>query len=378
VSLASSLATTRAPDRDRHIAFLDSLRGLAALYVVLHHAFRTVNWSNAPQQRQIFAILDYGHYSVCLFLMISGFCLTLPTLRNGHFLRRGFGNYIARRALRIIPPYYLAMVPSLLLACTLIHEKTGSAWDDALPVTPRDIFTHVLLVHDLFDDSRYKINYPFWSISIEWRIYFLLPLLLWSWRRVGLLKTTVITVLGSCLLQVASREWLGIYPTMHFLGLFALGMLAAAISYGDNPSFNALRQLRWGWLSLASGAVFLSSLSWGRYPVIFDTVFGVFGTCLLIFISLRPSGIVRRALQSPPLVGMGSFAYSTYLIHAPVLQVLSQYCLVPLQASPTMALLTLLFVGTPIVLLVAYIFYRLVERPFAEWKLRPSAALAQV
>lgn len=61
--------------------FLDGLRAILALYVVLGHAFRTVNNRDSEHVSHLFHIFGFAHYSVCLFIILSGFCLTLPTLK---------------------------------------------------------------------------------------------------------------------------------------------------------------------------------------------------------------------------------------------------------------------------------------------------------
>ena len=58
----------------KRIALLDGMRGLAALYVVLHHAYFEVS-ETAPKEWLVgrFAWLAFGHYAVALFIVLSGF-----------------------------------------------------------------------------------------------------------------------------------------------------------------------------------------------------------------------------------------------------------------------------------------------------------------
>src|SRR4051794_25368043 len=58
-----------------HLAFVDGLRALAALYVVMHHI-----WYNAPLTGAFGSAMDiwrFGRYAVDLFIVLSGFCLML-------------------------------------------------------------------------------------------------------------------------------------------------------------------------------------------------------------------------------------------------------------------------------------------------------------
>ena len=62
------------------LGYLDGLRGLAALYVVMHHsAFAFYTASEMPHRlRLLLKPLAYGHFSVDLFIVLSGYCLMLP------------------------------------------------------------------------------------------------------------------------------------------------------------------------------------------------------------------------------------------------------------------------------------------------------------
>ena len=66
-----------------HLAFLDGLRALAAMYVVLHHAKLQAGFNpdSVAWPVRIFAgLFNFGHYAVTLFIVLSGFCLTLQLL----------------------------------------------------------------------------------------------------------------------------------------------------------------------------------------------------------------------------------------------------------------------------------------------------------
>src|SRR6185369_3527958 len=126
-----------------HLDFLDGVRGCAALYVVAHHAMLNLppaTLSADSLMRRAFAL---GHFSVDVFIVLSGFCLMLPVLRRpGHV---GLWPFIGRRAVRILPTYYAALLVSLVLIDTVIGRPSGTHWDVSLPVTERDIALHLML-----------------------------------------------------------------------------------------------------------------------------------------------------------------------------------------------------------------------------------------
>lgn len=183
--------------------YLDGIRGLAALYVVFHHAYLQVTGSaeskilteNIPPLVLIgVKWLEYGSFSVAIFIVLSGYCLMLPVVATG-VLRGGWVEYIKRRARRILPTYYAAIVLSLLLVVIFPHLKgpSDTLWDvtqDAFSL--QAIMPHLLLIQNWRGSWAAKINYPMWTVATEWQIYFLLPLILLPlWRKFGLRVMTI-------------------------------------------------------------------------------------------------------------------------------------------------------------------------------------------
>ena len=169
------------------LEYVDGIRALAALIVYLNHAYAQITAGDVYKLKSPWSLASYsmvaGHLSVTVFIVISGFCLTLPVISNGGQLRGGVGGFLRRRARRILPPYYAAVALCLLLIWTVIGKPTGSLWDYPIRVNAAAIFCHLVLIQDLFATSL--INYVFWSIAVEWHIYFIVPLLVWCWRRYG-------------------------------------------------------------------------------------------------------------------------------------------------------------------------------------------------
>src|ERR1700744_1893966 len=130
--------------------YVDGLRALAAIYILIHHITR-YNYSNLDTPaRFIQSLFQYGHYTVDVFIVISGFCLMLPVLSNDYHLPKGVLGFYKRRFKRIYPVYLIACLLSLVFIYTVIGKSTGTMWDLSLPVTPAAIITHLFLIQDLF------------------------------------------------------------------------------------------------------------------------------------------------------------------------------------------------------------------------------------
>lgn len=82
--------------------------------------------------------------------------------------------------------------------------------------------------------------------------------------------------------------------------------------------------------------------------------------------SARPDKlqILRKILNWKPLVLVGTFFYSFYLLHTPLLQILWPYGLRPLNLAPDQQLTVLCGAGIPVIICVSYLFHLACERPF--------------
>lgn len=373
-------------DTRRHaparLGFVDSLRALAALYVVAHHISEVV-WprQNPPAPYGAFLVIPmiYGQLAVAAFIVLSGFSLMLPVARHGNRLPWSVAGFYWRRARRILPPYYLAMALSLLLIWLWIGQKTGTDWDVSLPVTMSAVVEHVLLLQDFSMTQSQAINYAFWSIAMECQIYLLFPLLVPLWRRYPPLLASVCVTLASLIaLYALYPTWIGQLPfyssiefAPQFFGLFAMGMFGASVYRSTSPVWRHMREWR-VWDALALGS--LALLFW-LAPVIHwyvrDLIVGVATVGLLL--AAARAGVrnpIHAALEWRPLVWIGGFSYSVYLIHAPLIQLLWQYGLRPLgfglNALPTY--LALLAVGLPLIVAASWLFWWACERPFLNSK----------
>src|SRR3954470_9567348 len=103
------------------LAGLDGVRGLAALFVVVHHVFLRA-FPGYPVDRAPFwaGWLIYGRFAVVVFIVLSGFSLALLPARRGWRLD-GISRFARRRALRILPAYYAALAFSLAVAWLVVR-----------------------------------------------------------------------------------------------------------------------------------------------------------------------------------------------------------------------------------------------------------------
>lgn len=373
-----------------HLGWIDRLRAVAAIYVVLHHATQNIQhglkpdaWSSALSD-----VFGWGHIAVDVFIVLSGFCLTLPLA-----LRDRFGSYtvyLARRSVRIVLPYYAACALSLLLISLWIGARSGTHWDMSVPVTGFGLLTHLLLIHQWWASTNAQIDHPLWSIGVEYQIYFLLPLLLWACRRWGALgSSAVVALLAFVAWRVTMRTG---FPnpsawgaSIYYVGLFAFGVAAAWLSaraQGEGRTVSV-------WELWASAGVVSLMLAWIGYEefVTHDVAIQLVSffvgvtTAGLLYRRQRaaarrdgvatPAPVPRENLLQRGLRYLGERSFSLYLIHAPILQVVWMYAVRPLHLRSTGGVMAaMLALGLGASTLAALVFHRLVERPCQDWSRR--------
>jgi len=377
-----------------HWAYLDGLRGLAAMYVVLHHFIAWGYRADSHIIHKITALLAFGHTAVNIFIVLSGFSLMLPVARSADgTLRGGWKEYLKRRAIRIVPPYWAALAISILVDTGVSHIGETARIVSGIPYhefTVSAILGHFLLIHNVQSRGLSFFNMAHWSVATEWQIYFLLPLLLLpAWRRFGI-PGLVITGILIGLIPALFPQVDILHACFWYIGLFAIGGAGAVVATRMLAKGDALPVLR---INRSLAAAFLAllalyGLSLKAYPghaisavageyassyisqAIRDTLTGCLTLCLILYCvpfmrNANRSSKIVNVLSSPALVKLGAFSYSLYLTHCIVLRFadLGNYLL---HAGPTTALLIKTFIGLPAAVGFAYLFHLVCERPFMQ------------
>ncbi|PZS33104.1 MAG: acyltransferase [Pseudonocardiales bacterium] len=302
----------------RRLLGLDGIRGLAALFVVVHHvflrAFPGYPANHAPFWAGGFV---YGRFAVVVFIVLSGFSLSVSAARADWRLD-SVSKFARRRAWRILPPYWAALGFSLLMTWFVVAQP---GWPEP---TAKSVVVNGLLARDVF--AVPSPNRAFWTIAIEAQLYVVFPLLILAMRRLNgfvmlaIVATPVLT-LGICsAAQVPAATTLLNQYTPDFAVLFASGVAAAGI-------VNATERRRnrpWHWFALALAVPVFVLIAWRGSVWTIDNIFWVdlafgpaIGCLLAAVVTERPRPLVGL-LDARPLRRLGSFSYSLYLTHAPI------------------------------------------------------------
>ncbi|WP_240506868.1 acyltransferase family protein [Thermoactinospora rubra] len=350
---------------------MDGIRAVAALYVALHHMWLGV-WQGYPANDGPWWVgwLAYGHLGVAVFIVLSGFSLAIEPGRNDQRLVGGARRFFRRRAWRIVPTYWAAIALSCLLL--LVRDEKILGHDGAVlgeqPVTLKGVIVHGLLLQDVIGSE--SPNGAFWSIAIEWQIYFLFPILLVLLRRTGLavlVASVTALVLATQLLAVnvaLFEPLLNLVP--QFLALFVFGMAGAQVlSRPPGARFAPLALATAGLGAAVLVAWFWAAGSAAVIPRYFwiDLAVGALTALLLAGLATMRSDRLRALFEVRFLRWTGRFSYSVYLVHAPILGIVWQFGVVPLGLSPVPAFLAIVLAGTPAIILGSWLFAQAFEEP---------------
>ena len=129
---------------DNRLHFIEGLRGIAALYIVMHHVY-------LQRPEAGWAFLGKGHFAVVVFIVISGFCLALGAMKRGD-ARESYGTFIRKRAARILPPYYAGLFFSIAMIVLFVGTDRGTHWAKSLPLSAGAILSSLAFLQTTIGD----------------------------------------------------------------------------------------------------------------------------------------------------------------------------------------------------------------------------------
>src|SRR5437879_2082599 len=136
-----------------------SLRLALALMVVLSHLAGSDYF------------LHFGFYAVRGFFVIAGFVITAGLHEVYGFDGKRFW---ANRLLRLLPPYYLVCLITLLVVTQFPAEAGAylSSWKSDDPQS--DAILNLLVIPLQFSETHFRLVPPYWSVAVELQMYALL------------------------------------------------------------------------------------------------------------------------------------------------------------------------------------------------------------
>ncbi len=311
---------------------LDALRGIAALSVLLFH------YANQYDQNyHHLGLLPYtfnvGKYGVQLFFVISGFVIFWTLERTCRA-----GDFVVHRFARLFPTYWASLAVTLCLVTVAGLPGQQVSLGDAL------------LNATMFPDflRAEPVDGSYWTLQFE--LFFYIQML--GWYVLGMLGRIRWIIAGWLLLAVAyvvSREldWHFSYAVrelliLRYIPYFSAGILMYRIQKTRERNLP-------DWV-LVAAAIGVSGLIWGWHEAL------ILAICVLLFVLLSAGRL--RFLARQPLLFLGGISYSLYLLHQEI-----GYILIDSLERAGLSVMPSILITTVLVILLAWLLSRYVERP---------------
>lgn len=296
---------------------LTSLRFFAAFSVVIYH-FRE---SFGPNLDLGIAenFISRGYIWVDFFFLLSGFIIAY--VYQEKFVQASlkvYGKFLINRIARLYPAH-IFVVGLFLVWETLTYWLVHFFGFSALPfdgcMDLESFITNLFMVHNwggIFGNCSW--NYPAWSISSEWLVYLLFPIILFGLKvaQNGVSAFCSGTILYLVYLIIVLDDDLSLQTAssaIRILMEFTIGILLYRIYLSVCTRISSqISQI------LCLGAITGSVI--GLHFGLSDGLVLPFLAGIILFAALSKSGIVIRVLSFRWLVFLGEASYSVYLIHA--------------------------------------------------------------
>jgi peptidoglycan/LPS O-acetylase OafA/YrhL len=379
--------------KDRHefvrLHFLDTLRGVAACYIVIFHlAFVPPTEMAVPSW--LTGFVTTGMTAVTLFFVISAFALCYSASKRGGSGAEAFGKagngslsaFYLRRLFRIAPLFYAMLIFYALL--TTVSSGT--------PPASLHLLINATFLFNLFPDQLEGIVPASWTIGVEMIFYLVFPFLYTRARNIR--RATALFVISALLaglwgyyletyavtsgfIDAAQLSGMQQFSFLNHLPAFTLGILAYRIFVFLQVAFTDRQKTLSG---LAALGIFLV-----MYLGLLAGFFGYGWTllickplaymCLLLGLGLLPV----RAVVNRATVALGKMSFSLYLLHPILLFLMAPLFRRIYDTVPQIALAFLLCAMATLALLtgLAWVSYRLVEKTgmrLGEWLLERRQA----
>ncbi|MEZ5501529.1 MAG: acyltransferase [Halioglobus sp.] len=347
---------------------LTGLRGLAALWVLVYHAWvyatpREILLELLGEPIRVHVFFSLGWAGVQVLFVLSGFLLTLPYARANAMGRAHprVSRYLLRRVARVFPAYYL----QLLLLVVISLFTTGVLlvnWSNAV-----QYLLMLFVPAPVGIGAPASVNGVWWTLPIELSFYLVLPLVarLADHRRKLLL--VVLSLLSMLLwrffvvtvIQPAIDPPVWIYQLPGSMDTFGLGMLGAVlhVQFAGNSGPASVYSRRLATLLWATPILFVAlgmwmardyAEYWTGAPILYlwTPLFGAAVLVVILNCALNRAWL-NALLGNRAVFYLGTVSYGLYLWHAPIGSwLLGSSLIADMQSYPFPRLAALMFLGS--------------------------------
>ncbi|PWN68342.1 acyltransferase [Chryseobacterium phosphatilyticum] len=324
-------------------------RFLAAMAIVISHFNKDMFLYKIDYISNIFLKANVG---VSYFFILSGFIMIIAYHRKEKI---GYLDYYKNRFARIYPLYVLGLLLYLVTKYSNFSFYKG--------------FLYLFGLQSWVPGEAMVLNFPGWSISVEFLFYLIFPWLYNYFYSKGNKSIWIITILIWIVTQVfcslyadssyyqgphtQSHELLYYFPLMH-INEFLVGNLAGLFFMKNHKRKNYDLPV-----IIIFGLVLLS--------LVFLPLFYHNGLMALLFIPLivlisRNNGVLTKIFSLKPLEYLGEASYAVYITHIPVLYILREVL-----RKYQLDIDSMFAIYMVILIMTSVLFYQFIEKPSRDY-----------
>jgi len=336
---------------------IDGMRGFLALGVFIHHSsiwhqyLQTGAW-DAPKSN---LYIHFGQTSVSLFFMITSFLFISKLINSAE---KGFNwrNFFISRIFRLAPMYYFSVSLIFISVMVISHWHLVVEASDLL----KSIFSWgIFTINGIprINNSQFSaiINAGVvWSLPYEWLFYFSLPMISIFLLKAKPEKLYIVISILFLIVFVILHGKKG-YPVYPFLGGAIAPFLLKYTSIDQRVKNN-----------FSSVIILISLFFIGQFNTASDKFCIVLIAVIFTLIALGNS--LFGVLKNSTLRFLGDICYSTYLMHGIVIFVVFYFGfgLETVKKMTPLQYCFLVFSITPFVVLISFLGFKFIEKPFMD------------
>lgn len=357
---------------------INALRGLAALYVVIHHSrhklftdameyARLVNPKESWNWLEWLNILLLQHCNlgvefVILFFVLSGFSIAHSLQSHPDLM-----GFYKRRLLRLYPTYAIGILWALVVFLFIMFVAPDVFYKETETVKPLQVyFTEFLQPLNILKNLLYIPNnnlliMQYWSLPLEVIFYLIAPFAIKKFRWYGII-TMALYLAGWALYGMAYNNIRNSNVPFQFTFDYGIYFLAGMIFYKYKDRLIKSFPLNSAMVFIVLFAIFeilvtLKSYVWHQVENKYTGMFMILFSYVILF------GFLKHAVRIKWLEKIGVYSYTLYVTHVASIHIISAISYNMGTGFYYIQSLYLWYFGIAISLIFAYLLYWVAERP---------------
>jgi peptidoglycan/LPS O-acetylase OafA/YrhL len=354
----------------KYLEGLNGIRAIASIAVVVSHITLSLDYFGL--NKFLFGTFDDGTarglllagYGVNMFFVLSGFLITFLLLNEKQCKPISIKNFYIRRILRIWPLYFFYIIV-VIISCKIF----------LVDFNYKNLSLYFLFVANIAPSLLMALPflYHYWSLSIEEQYYILWPHLVKHFDlQKNLLKIIISLFFFIFSFKIFARVYeiktgssilMQIVQYLNFESMF-IGSIGAILYFNKNELFLKISTNRYlqivCWIIL-----FLVAINKFRtFSIIDNTIISIVSICVIIAQITKQNRIIN--LENVLFSFLGKISFGIYIYHPIIIFIYSKYLNSLNNSVQNYLIIYFSIIFTTI--LIAYLSYNILEKPFLKMK----------